>query len=70
MSKQTKKCKECGSQHYNGRVSGKVEDVCHNCKVFLYTFWNCINALNAMRPLTGKPRRISIIEYKLEKTNE
>lgn len=66
----TKKCIECGSQHYNKSEKSNYEeisDTCQNCTFLLRSFWSTVEALNRFVPSSGKPRKIKIISYKIEK---
>lgn len=67
MSKKTRACKECGAQTYYRNADDTPSDTCQNCTFFLKTFWATVEALNNYQPLTGKPRRIKILGYKLER---
>ena len=63
----TKKCKECGSPHYNGKVWGEIKDICSNCELTLDSLNSAVKAINNYIPLTGKPRNIIITGYKIIK---
>lgn len=65
--KQTRKCKECGAQTYFTNMDGTPSETCQNCKFLLDTFWMTVAALNAHVPLTGRPRKIEILQYKITK---
>lgn len=62
-----KKCKECGAPHRNGQVYDEIKDVCFNCEALLATFWACVESINRHTPLMGKPRKIIITGYKIQK---
>lgn len=68
-----KKCKECGSSHhYTSKESNyqEVGETCQNCSFLLESFWACVEALNRHEPINGKPRRITITGYKIERVDE
>lgn len=61
------KCKECGVTHKNSRGTGVIGELCFNCEMLLESFWACVEALNRNEPIMGKPRKITITGYKIEK---
>lgn len=70
MGKKTRKCKECGSQTYYNNPDGSPSDTCQNCTFLLKTFWTLVESINRHTPTTGKPRKIIILDYKLEVRKE
>ena len=63
----TKQCVECGSFHTNHDKDGNFEDKCFNCKFAVDSLNICVEALNRHIPISGKPRKITITGYKIEK---
>lgn len=62
-----KKCIECGENHRNSRGTKEIGDRCFNCESMLKTFWIMVDALNRHKPIMGKPRKLTILKYKIEK---
>ncbi len=61
------KCKYCKSTHTNGRVYGEIKDICMNCQTYERMLLDCVEALNRTTPLTGKPRKITLVEFTITK---
>lgn len=64
----TNKCIECGSPHKNSGGTGIIQDRCFNCQVIVSELNAVVEAINKHEPIMGKPRKLTITGYKLEKT--
>ena len=61
------KCKYCKSVHNNGRVYEKIKDVCFQCEFYEQRLNDCVRALNMFIPISGKPRKITLVEFTITK---
>jgi hypothetical protein len=67
----TRKCIECGTIHHN-TINGfggseQFNDRCLNCELVYKQMILCVEGINRHIPLMGKPRKLTIIKYKIEK---
>lgn len=63
----TKKCVECGTQHHNSNGGEVVGDRCFNCQIVVDMLNAFVNGINQNVPLNGRPRKLTITGYKIEK---
>jgi len=62
-----KKCIECGIPHRNSNGGEEIGDRCFNCKVVVDMLNAFVTGINRNIPITGRPRRLTITGYKIEK---
>jgi hypothetical protein len=67
MAKKTNKCIECGTPHHNTQEDGIIGSRCFNCKLVVDMLLAFVEAQNRFVPMNGRPRKLSILGYRIEK---
>lgn len=60
------KCKHCKSIHKNKGGVGKIQDICFSCEFVENTLLALIKSINLYTPKTGKQRKVTLLDYKIE----
>jgi len=67
-----RKCKYCKCTHHNTEISKELvfKDVCMNCERVKELLDIVVMAINNHTSVMGKRRKLTILDFKIEKTNE